>query len=76
MSSSPVDGAELDLVVGIDFHQEPLSDVTVEAPDCKIGIVGYALDGRRVLHAGERERERERVRVESHFLLSKCLHGK
>ena len=37
------------MVVGINFHQEPLGDVAVEAPDCKIGIVGETLDSRRVL---------------------------
>ena len=57
-SYQPVDGAELDLVVGVDFHQEPLRDVAVQAPDCEVGIVGDALDGRRVLHAGRMEREK------------------
>ena len=42
----------MDVVVGINLHQKPIPDVTVQPSDSKVRIVVYALDPRGVLEGG------------------------
>ena len=42
--NTPVDRAELDVVVSVNFHEKSISQVTVESTNSKVRIVLYVLD--------------------------------
>ena len=46
---SPVYGAEVNVVVGINLHEQSATDITMQSSDCKVRIINHVFYTMRIL---------------------------